>query len=55
MKNALIVASVTSMIDQFNRDNITLLLELGYKVLVACNFNSGSTCSNEKILKLKQE
>lgn len=55
MKNALIVASVASMIDQFNRDNINLLKDLGYKVSVACNFNAGNTCSSERIIKLKQD
>ncbi len=55
MKKVLIVASVASMIDQFNMDNINLLLELGYKVDVACNFVQGSTCSNERIACLKEK
>lgn len=54
MKRALVLASVASMIDQFNMPNIKLLLELGYKVEVACNFIKGSTCSNEKIAELKR-
>ena len=54
MKRALVLASVASMIDQFNMPNIRLLLELGYKVDVACNFIKGSTCSNEKIAELKK-
>lgn len=54
MKRALVLASVASMIDQFNMPNIKLLLELGYKVDVACNFIKGSTCSNEKIAELKR-
>ena len=53
MKKALIVASVASMIDQFNMPNIALLTELGYKVEVACNFLEGSTCSDERIAKLR--
>ena len=42
------------MIDQFNMPNIKLLLELGYKVEVACNFIKGSTCSDKKIEDLKK-
>ena len=40
---ALIVASVASMIDQFNMQNIELLLEKGYDVDVACNCKEGNT------------
>lgn len=53
MKKALVLASVASMIDQFNMPNIRLMIELGYKVDVACNFVEGSTCSDEKITLLK--
>lgn len=55
MKKALMYASVASMIQQFNMNNIKLLQELGYKVDVACNFEFGSTISNEKIEKLKND
>ncbi|HBA0412183.1 TPA: glycosyltransferase family 4 protein, partial [Enterococcus faecium] len=58
MKRALIVASVASMIDQFNMENIKLLLNLGYKVEVAANFeNPGNMSVQKKELltaKLKQ-
>lgn len=54
MKKALVLASVASMIDQFNMPNIRLMIELGYKVDVATNFIEGSTCSDEKIAALKQ-
>lgn len=53
MKRALMYASVASMIQQFNMNNIKILQGLGYKVDVACNFEFGSTISNEKIDKLK--
>lgn len=53
MKRALMYASVASMIQQFNMNNISLLQELGYKVDVACNFEFGSTISQEKIEALK--
>ncbi len=49
----LMLASVASMIDQFNMPNIKMLLDRGYKVDVACNFLEGSTCSQEKIQQLK--
>ncbi len=49
----LILASVASMIDQFNIPNIKLLTEMGFAVEVACNFLVGNTCSDEKIQKLK--
>lgn len=55
MKKALMYASVASMIQQFNMNNISLLQELGYKVDVACNFEFGSTITNEKIEKLKDQ
>lgn len=54
MKKMLMLASVASMIDQFNMPNIQLLQEMGYEVHVACNFEEGNTCSKEKILDLKR-
>lgn len=52
MKRVLVLASVASMIDQFNIPNIELLLDMGFQVHVACNFKEGNTCSKEKIDKL---
>ncbi len=49
---ALILASVASMIEQFNMQNIELLLENGYEVHVACNCREGSTISDAKIQQL---
>ena len=49
---ALIVASVASMIDQFNMQNIELLRENGYDVDVACNFKKGSNCTEKRIEEL---
>ena len=54
-KKVLMLASVASMIDQFNMSNIDILLNLGYQVDVACNFGIGSTCSDEKIVELKEK
>ena len=49
---ALIIASVASMIDQFNMQNIQLLLDNGYHVEVACNCKEGNTISDERIQNL---
>ena len=54
MKRMLMLASVASMIDQFNMPNIEMLQEMGYEVHVACNFEKGNTCTNEKIIELKK-
>lgn len=53
MKKALVAASVASMIDQFNMPNIDILLDLGYEVHVACNFEVGSSCSDERVCEFK--
>lgn len=52
---ALILASVASMIDLFNRDNINILLKLGYDVEVATNFEFGSITSSKRVNEYKQE
>lgn len=49
---ALILASVASMIDQFNMHNIQLLLDKGYDVDVVCNCKQGNTISNERVMNL---
>lgn len=51
---ALILASVASMIDQFNMENIKLLLERGYQVEVVCNCKVGNTISDERVENLIQ-
>lgn len=51
-KKVLIVASVASMIGQFNIPNIKLLQKLGYDVDVAANFRNGSTCTNSNVQEL---
>ena len=55
MKKVLMLASVASMIDQFNMDNINLLQDLDFKIDVACNFEYGSSTSQERVHKFKQE
>ncbi|MCD7817453.1 MAG: glycosyltransferase, partial [Lachnospiraceae bacterium] len=54
-KKALILASVASMIDQFNLPNISLLQDMGYTVDVACNFKEGNTCSDAEIQLLRRQ
>ena len=54
-KKALIVASVASMIQQFNMNNIDLLLKNGFTVDVACNCKDGNTISNEKVQEMIDE
>lgn len=54
MRKMLMLASVASMIDQFNMPNIKLLSEMEYEVHVGCNFKKGNTCPEEKIEELKK-
>lgn len=55
MKKVLILASVASMIDQFNMPNIYLLKDQGYEVHIAANFEYGSTSSERRIFDFKNE
>ena len=52
---AMIFASVASMVDLFNRDNIDILMDLGYEVTVACNFKEGSVYSKETAKQFEKE
>ena len=54
-KKALQLASVASMIDLFNTDNIEILRSLGYAVDVATNFKEGSITSQERVDEYRQE
>lgn len=54
-KRALMLASVASMLDLFNADNIRILIELGCQVDVAANFDSGSITSQKRVDEYKQE
>lgn len=53
MKRVLMLASVASMIDQFNIPNIALLQKMGYNIDIACNFIEENTCSDERVQELK--
>lgn len=54
-RRALMLASVASMIDQFNMQNIRLLTDMGYEVHVACNFKEGNTCDAKHITKFRRK
>lgn len=49
------VATVASMIGQFNMDNIRILQELGYEVDVACDFTDRSFWTEERINQFKKQ
>lgn len=55
MKKVLMVASVASMIDQFNVDNLRILKELGCDIDVAANFNFGSSSSQSRVDQFRKE
>lgn len=55
MKKALIIASVASMIEQFNMNNIKLLQELGYQVDVATNFKNSGNINEKRSCELVKE
>lgn len=45
----MIIANSASMIDHFNRDNIAILEDLGYEIIVAANFHKGNSSTDSKI------
>ena len=55
MTKVLMLASVASMIDQFNRENIVILEGLNFQIDVACNFEYGSSTSQERVQQFKKE
>lgn len=55
MKRMLMIASVPSMIGQFNMNNIQILLDLGYEIDVACNWNDKSVWTENRIKKLEEK
>lgn len=55
MKKALMMASVASMIDLFNMDNVKILQNMGFEVHVACNFEYGSITSQERVDEFHKE
>jgi len=55
MKKALVMASVASMIDLFNMENIKILRSRGFEVHVACNFENGSITSQARVDEFRDE
>lgn len=55
MKKFLMVATVPSMIGQFNMNNIKILIDMEYEVHVACNFNDKSIWTEEQIILFKKQ
>lgn len=54
MKKALMIASMASMLDNFNSSNIEILDELGYEITLAANFESEDSNSKEKVNRFKK-
>lgn len=52
---AMQLASVASMIDLFNKDNIAILEHIGCQVDVAANFQGGSITSDQRVAAYRQE
>lgn len=55
MKQALMLATVPSMIGQFNMPNIKILQDIGCNVHVACNFEDYSAWPHQRIEEFKRE
>ena len=54
-KHVLQLASVASMIDLFNKDNLLILERLGARIDVAANFQEGSITSQVRVNEYRQE
>lgn len=54
-KRVLMVATVPSMIGQFNMNNIYILLDMGYQVDVAADFTDRSVWPEERVQKFKEQ
>lgn len=52
---AMQLASVASMIDLFNKDNIAILEHIGCQVDVVANFQGGSITSDQRVAAYRQE
>jgi len=54
-KKALMIATVPSMIGQFNMANIQILLDLRYTVHVACNFDDRSVWTEDRVEEFRKQ
>lgn len=54
MKKMLMLATTAAMSEQFNKNNILILEEMGYEVHVAGNWKEGNPISNERLEQFKE-
>ena len=54
MKKMLMLATTAAMSEQFNKNNILILEEMGYEVHVAGNWEEGNPISNERLEQFKE-
>ena len=54
MKKMLMLATTAAMIEQFNKNNILILEEMGYEVHVAGNWKEGNPISDERLEQFKE-
>ncbi|MBQ8823683.1 MAG: glycosyltransferase family 4 protein [Ruminococcus sp.] len=54
-KKVLMLSAAASMHDQFNRENIKLLISMGCEVHIACNFLQGNNTSEKRVESFKEE
>ena len=54
MKKMLMLATTAAMIEQFNKNNILILLDMGYEVHVAGNFEIGNPISEKRLEEFKK-
>ena len=55
MKRFLVVTTVAIMVDHFLIPGMKMMQDKGYEVHVACNFEKGNPCSDERIKQIKQK
>lgn len=53
MGKVLNVATVASNLNQFDRENLKILKELGYDIHIACNFNQGNSWSKDALYSFR--
>lgn len=53
MKKMLMMATTAAMIEQFNKNNILILIDMGYEVHVAGNFEKGNPISEKRLDEFK--
>ncbi|MBE5946569.1 MAG: glycosyltransferase family 4 protein [Lachnospiraceae bacterium] len=54
-KRVMLIANSASMIDHFNRDNISILQSMGCEITVAANFKEGNSSSKARVKEFKNE